>query len=811
MFKTLPPQSLKHLASSIRNGEYSLLLGAGANVDATDSRGNKLPTSDAFRLELCDLTGADPKSPLQRIVSILTADQIGTHISERFRGCKPGPSARLVVRFLWHRIFTLNVDDALITAYRSPTVMQRGVALNYSDIYKEFRDRTEVPLVHLHGTVTRQQDGYVFSRDEYVRNMKTLNPWMANLAQFLSSEPFVIAGTSLDEVDLDYFMTYRNESSQRSDRGPSIYVEPFPDPLTVAECKRRGLELYKGTFEEFLEDLDQAVPDRPAPINLVPTPIRDLLPKNTPVRDVLSFSADFELAPAHAAPVREASRFLLGHPPSWADLAANNDVGRTLTVALSDKVRTRLTATSDGPRIFVLADDTGSGKSTILRRIAFDFARQGVRVLLTSTLSRLAPDVISRCLDQIEGPVLVIVDDCADHVSPILEISTQLRKPDVVFLAAERGYRKRHVSQVLSNTDAEFISGLILNEIETTQLIELFTGYGLNSAPADRSQKTTLISEPIAVACCRIMNNYDPLDRIVRTLLDKSVHVDRIRYYSAAISQYCFNGGIRYDILFAATSSESWDDQLNGHSPLPLAFADDSRRDFIIPLNSSIASRVLEQLPKNERLKAFLLVANGIASRVNRETIKRRTPEAKLAARLFDYDHAVERFLGDEAFEFYEQTRDLWRWSSRYWEQLALYYLSQFRREGSKKGSDLLQRACAHAQFAVSLERHPLTLTTLGKVLLTRVNSEGAGASDLFNEAFNLLTEATEMERNKWSRISIHSFVLLFRGTAKFVVLGGRLSRPQLEKLRTAAGEATLRFSSDVDIRRGLADINVLL
>jgi hypothetical protein len=62
-----------------------------------------------------------------------------------------------------------------------------------------------VILVHLHGSVDFPDRGYVFSRDEYIRQITTINSWMTILAQFMRSEPFVIGGSSLDEVDIDYF------------------------------------------------------------------------------------------------------------------------------------------------------------------------------------------------------------------------------------------------------------------------------------------------------------------------------------------------------------------------------------------------------------------------------------------------------------------------------------------------------------------------------------------------------------------------------------------------------------------------------
>ena len=44
--------------------------------------------------------------------------------------------------------------------------------------------------------------GYVFSYTEYAGLMTTNNPWMHLLAEILSTESFIIAGTSFNEGDL---------------------------------------------------------------------------------------------------------------------------------------------------------------------------------------------------------------------------------------------------------------------------------------------------------------------------------------------------------------------------------------------------------------------------------------------------------------------------------------------------------------------------------------------------------------------------------------------------------------------------------
>jgi hypothetical protein len=139
-----------------------------------------------------------------------------------------------------------------------------------------------------------------------------------------------------------------------------------------------------------------------------------------------------------------------------------------------------------------------------------------------------------------------------------------------------------------------------------------------------------------------------------------------------------------------------------------------------------------------------------------------------------------------------------------------LYYLATFR-SGASRDEHALNLAIHHARFAVSIDRHSLALTTLGNILLARAAIAGPDSAEVFSEAFNLLEEAIEIERQRWSRISIHPYAALFRGAYDYIRVGGRLSRAQNERLRVAAREAAGRFGADADMKHAIASLSIIL
>lgn len=761
-------EELNRLAISLRAGDYNLLLGAAASLGSRGGDNELLPLADDLRLNLCRLVGAKTSHPLQRVYQSLDTDQVEEQITKRFSSCRAGPALVGLTSFLWKRVYTLNVDDALEDAYASGDPYQRLLVKNYRDPYEENRDNSQLPVIHLHGFAQRPEDGYVFSRDAYIDMVKTINPWMVVLSQVMASEPFIIIGSSLDEPDLDYFLSLRSKATSRNDRGPSILVEPYGDAITDRECERLDLIKFPGTAEEFIDYLLRSVLHRPRPHELVPADDRNIFADEISTADVSAFFADFERVPVASDVDTHDSRFFYGHSPSWSDLTLQYDVARTANNLIIRKIDRSFSDPTE-PRVVFISDSAGYGKTTSLRRIGFDVARQGVTVLSCFSSSRLEPIFTARMLSKIAGRCLVLVDNFADQVYSIESILSNLQRSDIVFLAAERSYRYRFITEVLGSAGARNVRMPGISDIEADQLIGTYIEAGIvgdetfirNREAAIRQ----LIDEPIAVACCRILNNLRPLDRIIDSIVAASTRYDKRRYLLAALAQFCTQSGIKYDLLVAAGGPAGINGQFNAIHPMPLAFSIEKTRNYVVPLNGTLGKRVLELVADrspDEIIDVFISLGRAVAPRVNRKTIVARTPEARLAARLFDYDQVVSIYLGERALDFYEAVEEEWRWNSRYWEQVALLNLARYQADRNAPDAfDTLNVAVSHARHAVAIERHPLTLTTLAKLQMVLVGAGGAFDELTFNEAMENLKEAIRIEARR-SRVSVQPYMVLF-------------------------------------------------
>ena len=399
-----------------------------------------------------------------------------------------------------------------------------------------------------------------------------------------------------------------------------------------------------------------------------------------------------------------------------------------------------------------------------------------------------------------------MVDHFADHVEQLAEILRNDRIfGKLVVLAAERTYRKEYLDLVLGDELGMERSFYPFNRTERTHLIELFRDYGLIGVKEGvydpKSFANKLEGDSVAIAVCRILNDFRPLEKIVDSLWDATSEKDRHVYICAALAMHCHASGLRYSILQNIAGQTVLNNLFNNTIPLGLA-ENPENDDFVIPLNAIYADRILQRgINKDQQcvFDAFKGVAFGLAPYVNRNTIKMRTPEARLAGRLLDADKIVKPMLGERANELYETCKKDWAWNSRYWEQRALLI-----------SETDLSTALQYARHAVAIESHPFTLTTLGKLLFLQMMQPGQSVEELFYEAFEKLTTAIEVEGYR-SRITVHPFSCLLRGTVQYIELGGKLNQAQENKLNGHMGNAQYNFGNDPLIAQLLERLEDLL
>ena len=460
-------------------------------------------------------------------------------------------------------------------------------------------------------------------------------------------------------------------------------------------------------------------------------------------------------------------------------------------------------------RTLLVLGEPATGKSTLLKRVGYDIASLGHVVLYVQTLNRIDVDTAARCLNHRTSPSIILVDNLADCAEQILDLLGKVKpNMNVAIVGVERGYRKEHVDIVMSDVRTTVNELGVPKRSELDQLLEKYQQSGLIANPRMLKNRQHAINalrgDPMAISVCRILNDFRPLDRVIVSLWDDADARQRKIYLTCALARRCHAAGVRQSVMqLIAGTGFSVNQMSKAECSLPLS-SHPSDDDFLLPRNAVVAERVLTRISKQDpdlMMDVFTGLAKCIAPRVNRKAIRRRTPEARLAGRLFDADKIVKPLLATRSENFYIAAWAAWKWNSRYWEQRALLIVERD-----------IRTALQFARHAVAIEDHPFPLTTLGKVLLSSMGScvGDVDRADVFAEAFSVLGRAISMEANT-ARVTVRPFSTLLIGTAKFLESGGSLTLEQHDTIRNYAGGARTHYGDDVGVAAAIKRLDSLM
>ena len=810
----LSDEQWDRMGDGIKAGRYNLLLGAGVSRDSCNATtGIGYPTGTGLAAEFAAaIPGMRADASLSRLRKAMKPEQVRPLITERFTPSTPGPTVKALAGFRWKRVFTLNVDDALESAYEarsSPT--QTLSPYNHDALFESEHNASILPVVHLHGWAREPEKDYVFGLAEYARNMARNNVWGHILSDLIRSEPFIVMGTLLDEPDLAFFLAQREDVRPRRDIPPSILVEPDADAATDVDCQNYRLELFKGPALDFLNDLGRRFPVRPSVADALEENLGDIsqLPVE-PIR-LAEFNADFERVPLDAAIGRDGgANFAYGHQATWADIRNGRDLDRVETTEIQ-----RHAVAANGFKLLMVAGGPGAGKSTTLRRVAWSLAQTGVTCLLARSVGRIRVDSAVAVLERMDGPRYVFVDNLADNIAEVAALRDRLRDKEVILVGAEREYRLGHIERFLGKG---VITAMPLGPVGidmAERLMESYRTLGLAAPQGADRIRSPISNELVAIACCRILNNYEPLGSIIdKSLRHRPEDVDS--YVFAALAAFCHRRGIELDVIAGRFPDYKVDLQIEADGPLPLKLDTMFDVDLVTPANEAVSTSVLGQFANREpvrMLNLFVNLAMAIAPRVNLRTMAAGEPSARIASRLFDYDEVVKPLLGrKEAGNFYDATKRAWDWNSRYWHQRA-----QHRMDLAGSEHDPVRRrehadiAVQHARFAGTIERHhQFTKTTLGRMLFGRMEVLGVGSAADLAEAITVLGEAIAIERDR-RRPTVHPFMTLFTGVARALGMGAVLSPDQRQVVGSQIDKAVDEFPRDPEMREEAGRLRRLL
>jgi hypothetical protein len=159
-----------------------LFLGSGFTRDATNIRGQNVPTGDELRILLAEMLEISPSAYELRVLAEEVASQKGRDLRqllyEIFTIKALTPDQSEILQNSWLRIYTTNYDDAIEFAHQNS--FHGFNSYNYDD--EKPRRLRPNSIIHLHGSVRQlRQDNaleqLVLTERSYVRQHFEKSPW----------------------------------------------------------------------------------------------------------------------------------------------------------------------------------------------------------------------------------------------------------------------------------------------------------------------------------------------------------------------------------------------------------------------------------------------------------------------------------------------------------------------------------------------------------------------------------------------------------------------------------------------------------
>jgi tetratricopeptide (TPR) repeat protein len=481
----------------LRQGRVILFLGAGASIGAEHPTGKTIPTSEKLSTLLAnEFLGPEfAERSLSQVaeLSISEADlfTVQSFISSVFEPFQPADFHRLIPKFRWKAIATTNFDLIVETSYdqvddriQSPVVFIK----NGQRVEEQLQGQDSLIYLKLHGCITDIYDEnipLILTPDQYVTYRENRDRLFDRLKEYFYEYTFIFVGYRIADYNIRAILQELTGSVPLA-RPRSYLVLPQLSGPEVRFYESKRITHLEGTFEEFLKKADSEVP----------APFRKLMtlqkPDEHPIFRKLRLGSHHEPSPSLITLITrdtdyvhpdikptelDPRLFYKGYFPDWTPIYLDLDVSRSITGKLLTEV---ILESGDRdpelPEFFVLKGHAGSGKSIVLRRLAWDASKELDVLCLWLKKGQLpryeALLELYRLSDQ---RIFFFVDPVTDYISLVqnLLIKALKDKLPITIIAAERYHEWNVECEELEPYLSEEYNLYNLSEKEIDNLIDL--------------------------------------------------------------------------------------------------------------------------------------------------------------------------------------------------------------------------------------------------------------------------------------------------------------------------------------------------
>ena len=431
------------LANQVRDGNAVVFLGAGASREAQRTDGTKCPTAAVLTEKLADkfLGGKFKNAPLNQVAEYAISETdlmtVQDYIRSLFLALNPTAAHLKLPLFNWYALATTNYDmileDAFESGHASGQIL-RPLIENSDRVDENLRSKESVLYVKLHGCISRINNAscpLILTTDQYIEHRKGRARLFDVFRTWGYEHPIIFIGQSLQDTDLRTIILELTQDL--SEFRPRHYlVAPDVDEIRSRYWETKKITAIKADFDSFMSSLDAAIPSSFRHIAVISGTTREheierrfkvKSDLSKPTLQFLTDDVDYINSLASVEQVRP-DDFYRGYSSGFGPIEQGLDVRRKLGDSiLSDYVLQDREVLQEEIQIVLIKAHAGAGKSILLKRIAWDAAKDYDRITLflrpQGTISVAAlKELISYCKER----VYLFIDNAADRTKDIQAI-----------------------------------------------------------------------------------------------------------------------------------------------------------------------------------------------------------------------------------------------------------------------------------------------------------------------------------------------------------------------------------------------------
>lgn len=378
-----------YIQERIARGDAVLFLGAGASYGCKSKLDKTTCPGGAKLGELLSkefLGGKRNGEKLARIADLAISEgglaAVQRKVAEIFEPIEPEPFHLTIPKFRWKAIVTTNYDQVTEKAYSSaPDRLQDPVpVVRNGEMGRAYANPRSVPIIKLHGCISQYgdlQNPLILANEHYTRYSKGRERLATSFQELARDYPVIFCGYNFDDLHIQAVLFgLDDEAIQR----PSyLAVNPAFEDMDIRLWAKHRMVAVPETFESFLNAIDKGIKPSARRLSQLLDYAQGSMSRWLRVGQAASRGLQALLAtrlqhiyPEMPTSDANADRFYRGDSRSWAPIAASMDFPRAVTASVLSSVTTA--TRSAGPTLVLIKGHAGSGKTVLLRRLAWDAA-----------------------------------------------------------------------------------------------------------------------------------------------------------------------------------------------------------------------------------------------------------------------------------------------------------------------------------------------------------------------------------------------------------------------------------------------------